>query len=162
MKNTLTKRHLSSRFLRQLYDPYLLDILRLTGGTLSVEEYIILVSNFPYVFSFTILCIADAREVFNLTVDAKSIEWISLSWEAPCPNVSVAYSIDRYIGESVDQSVKIDSRIIENVTRHNATDLDPCAQYTFSVRVITEFWISDGSNVTETTDDASKSVIYLT
>ncbi|RLU19008.1 hypothetical protein DMN91_009366 [Ooceraea biroi] len=91
---------------------------------------------------------AETKDVLHLTVDDKSMEWIALSWESPCAdatNVSVLYSVERYDGENYIQ-------INETATRHNATNLDPCTQYTFIVRVITEYWISDGFNLTETTD----------
>ncbi|TGZ50782.1 receptor-type tyrosine-protein phosphatase beta-like isoform X1 [Temnothorax longispinosus] len=91
---------------------------------------------------------ADTREVFNLTGEIGT-EWISLSWESPCDvtNVSVIYSIERCDDKNCIQTN-------ETNTWHNATNLDPCTQYAFKVKILTEFWVSDGVDLSATTDHA--------
>ncbi|XP_029664707.1 tyrosine-protein phosphatase 10D isoform X3 [Formica exsecta] len=94
----------------------------------------------------------DTREVIDLKVNNKSTEWIALSWEPPCDdatdpmsNVSIIYRIEICDGENCNQTN-------ETVTWHNATDLDPCTSYTFTVKILTDYWESDGVTLSETTD----------
>jgi len=96
-----------------------------------------------------ILSSADTREVVDLKTDDIGAEWIALSWEPPCnvTNVSVIYSIER-CDEKNDKNC---TRTNETVTWHNATDLDLCTRYEFKVKIITEFWESDGVVLPATT-----------
>lgn len=105
---------------------------------------------------FAILSSADTREVVDLRTDEIGTEWIALSWESPCnvTNVSVIYSIERCDGENCNQTN-------ETVTWHNATDLEPCTQYAFKVKTLTESWESDGVPLSATTDHASECSIDL-
>jgi len=112
-------------------------------------------SSFQFLLYLLTLSSANAREVSSLIVDSRSLEWIALSWEPPCANatnVSVVYLIERYDGKNYSQSN-------ETGTRHNATNLDPCTQYTFNVKVFTKVWVSNGINLTTATDYASKCTI---
>ncbi|GAB1864958.1 protein-tyrosine-phosphatase [Camponotus japonicus] len=88
------------------------------------------------------------REVVDLKVNGKNVEWIALSWESPCTddmNVSIIYRIKRCNNENCKETN-------ETVTWHNATDLDPCTRYTFNVAIITSSWESEGITLSETTD----------
>ncbi|XP_050457145.1 receptor-type tyrosine-protein phosphatase beta isoform X2 [Cataglyphis hispanica] len=94
----------------------------------------------------------DTREVIDLKINNKSTEWIALSWESPCndatdsmSNVSIIYRIEICVGENCNQTNETD-------TWYNATDLDPCTSYTFTVKVLTDCWESDGVTLSETTD----------
>lgn len=106
-----------------------------------------------------ILSLVDTREVIDLKVNNKSTEWIALSWESPCDdatdpmsNVSIIYRIEICDGENCNQTN-------ETVTWHNATDLDPCTSYTFTVKILTDYWESDGVTLSETTDHNSRFTI---
>lgn len=95
---------------------------------------------------FAILFSADTKEIFNLTKEIGT-EWIALSWESPCnvtTKTSVIYSIER-----CDDKICIQEN--ETNTYHNAINLEPCTQYAFKVKILTEFWESDGVNVSATT-----------
>lgn len=101
------------------------------------------------------MSLVDTRNVVDLKVNDKSKEWIALSWESPCAdemNVSIIYRIKRCDSENCTETN-------ETVTRHNATDLDPCTRYTFNVTIITSYWESDGIALSETTDHDSRSTI---
>ncbi|XP_072746407.1 receptor-type tyrosine-protein phosphatase H-like isoform X2 [Anoplolepis gracilipes] len=90
---------------------------------------------------------ADTR-VVDLKINDKSAEWIALSWEPPCdpmPNVTIIYNIERCESENCNQTN-------ETVTWHNATDLDPCTRYTFTVKILIDYWESDGVSLSEVTD----------
>ncbi|KAL0134795.1 hypothetical protein PUN28_001517 [Cardiocondyla obscurior] len=90
---------------------------------------------------------ADTREVENLVVN-KDTEWIALSWESPCnvTNATVIYSIERCDEKNCTWTN-------ETVTSYNATDLEPCTQYAFKVKILTEFWESDGINLSIVTNN---------
>lgn len=94
----------------------------------------------------------DTKKVVNLKSQETGTEWITLSWDPPCPpNDWVTYLIERCDDE------KNCRKTYENNTCHNATDLDPCTQYTFVVKIITQSWNdSEGNGLNVTTDDASK------
>lgn len=100
------------------------------------------------------LFLVDTREVFDLKVNSKSTEWITLSWESPCAemNISIIYRIKRCDSKNCKETN-------ETVTWHNATGLDPCTLYTFNVTIITNSWESDGVALSETTDYDSRSTI---
>lgn len=98
-----------------------------------------------------ILSSADTKEVINLTEEIGT-EWIALSWESPCNVtnvVSVIYSIERCDDKNCTQTN-------ETITWHNATDLEPCTQYAFKVKILTEFWESGGVDLSATTDHDSE------
>ena len=103
------------------------------------------------------MCLTDVKEVINLKVENKSTEWIALSWELPCDNATnatIIYSVVRCEDSNCNSTN-------ETNPWHNATDLDPCTEYTFYVKVLTEFWESDGASLTEKTDNTSKYAIDL-
>ncbi|XP_011175573.2 tyrosine-protein phosphatase 10D isoform X2 [Solenopsis invicta] len=90
---------------------------------------------------------ADTREVVNLRTNSTGTKWIALSWESPCNydiSVPVIYSIERCDKNCI--------QINETDTHHNATELEPCTQYTFKVKILIEnFWESNGVSLTSTT-----------
>lgn len=100
------------------------------------------------------MSLVDTREVVDLKVNGKNVEWIALSWESPCTdmNVSIIYRIKRCNNENCKETN-------ETVTWHNATDLDPCTRYTFNVAIITSSWESEGITLSETTNYDSRSTI---
>lgn len=103
------------------------------------------------------MSLVDTREVVDLKVNSKNVEWIALSWESPCTNninISIIYRIKR-----CDEMSKNCKETNETVTWHNATDLDPCTLYTFNVAIITSSWESEGITLSETTDHDSRSTI---
>ncbi|KAG7204907.1 hypothetical protein KM043_005302 [Ampulex compressa] len=86
-------------------------------------------------------------EVKNLTIAAIGTEWIYLSWEPPCVNVTEApfnYSIEACNTENCTQVTEIG-------THYNVTDLSPCTPYIFIVKIVTKDGDSAGVNTTATT-----------
>lgn len=103
----------------------------------------------------------DTREVVNLTTSENGIgtKWIHLVWEPPCSpadNItdSMLYSVERCDDKNCIQTNETDKS-------HNATDLDPCTQYKFKVKILTEVWESKGVDLSVKTDDASECIIGL-
>lgn len=106
---------------------------------------------------FYVIFAEDTMEVINLKDNGIGTEWIALSWESPCtvpPNVSITYSVERCDDE------KNCNQTNERDTQHNATDLDACTQYTFTVKIITEYWQSDGTDLQLKTDYNSKYIEF--
>lgn len=94
---------------------------------------------------------AENTKEVNLKEAEIGTEWIKLSWEPPCiTNASIMYSVERCDPE------KNCNETNERNTSHNATNLDACTQYTFTVKIITDSWESDGVSLQASTDDASK------
>lgn len=95
----------------------------------------------------------DTREIVKLRIDSVGTEWIALSWESPCnseTNASITYSVERCDDKNFcDQKNETD-------TWHNATDLDLCTRYTFTVKILTDFWESVGINKSASTNNTSK------
>ncbi|XP_014484080.1 PREDICTED: tyrosine-protein phosphatase 10D isoform X2 [Dinoponera quadriceps] len=90
----------------------------------------------------------DTREVINLKEEEIGAEWVTLSWEFLCAtSVSVTYFIERCDDE------KNCKRIDQNDTWYNATGLDACMLYTFTVRISTGHWESKGTDLRITTKD---------
>ncbi|XP_032668444.1 phosphatidylinositol phosphatase PTPRQ isoform X2 [Odontomachus brunneus] len=94
----------------------------------------------------------DTREVINLKEDEIGTEWIKLSWEPPCKtndrNISIMYLVERCDHD------KNCNETNEHNTSHNATNLDACTQYTFTVKIITDYWRSDiGALLQTSTND---------
>ncbi|XP_011136579.1 phosphatidylinositol phosphatase PTPRQ isoform X2 [Harpegnathos saltator] len=91
------------------------------------------------------------REVVDLKRDEIGTEWVVLSWDPPCivtTNVSIKYSVERCDHEqNCNQTIGYE-------TSHNVTDLDACTQYTFVVKIITNFWTSNGVKLQAATDNA--------
>nr|XP_034171362.1 tyrosine-protein phosphatase 10D [Osmia lignaria]XP_034171370.1 tyrosine-protein phosphatase 10D [Osmia lignaria]XP_034171380.1 tyrosine-protein phosphatase 10D [Osmia lignaria] len=90
----------------------------------------------------------DHKTVQNLTVDFVSTEWILLSWQPPCENPineSFTYLIYVCSNEKCFQTN-------EKNTRYNASNLDPCTEYEFTVKVAQTHPELDGVNVTAKTN----------
>ncbi|XP_018309941.1 receptor-type tyrosine-protein phosphatase beta isoform X2 [Mycetomoellerius zeteki] len=92
----------------------------------------------------------DTKEVVDLKTDDIGTEWIVFSWKSPCKvtNSSITYFIEICDDKkNCTQTYGID-------TWHNATDLDPCTQYEFKVKINTSptvFWDSKGVVLSATT-----------
>lgn len=97
-----------------------------------------------------ILSSVDTKEVVDLKTDDIGTEWIVFSWKSPCKvtNSSITYFIEICDDKkNCTQTYGID-------TWHNATDLDPCTQYEFKVKINTSptvFWDSKGVVLSATT-----------
>ncbi|XP_020278990.1 tyrosine-protein phosphatase 10D isoform X3 [Pseudomyrmex gracilis] len=98
----------------------------------------------------------DTREIVELWIDSIGTEWIALSWKSPCDNdainASIIYSVERCDDKNFCNQKN------ETNTWHNATDLDLCTQYTFTVKILTDFWESDGINKSASTNSTIPSV----
>ncbi|XP_012148042.2 receptor-type tyrosine-protein phosphatase H isoform X2 [Megachile rotundata] len=110
----------------------------LHDGTFNIPQYdsSTLNSNENSAESFEIellLCnTTDHKKVQNLTVDYVSTEWVYLSWQPPCENAlneSFTYLIYVCLNETC---VKANA----STTQYNATNLDPCSEYLFTVIVV--------------------------
>ncbi|XP_029156129.1 tyrosine-protein phosphatase 10D isoform X2 [Nylanderia fulva] len=87
------------------------------------------------------------KEILDLKINDTSTEWIALSWESPCNDatiIPIMYHIERCKGKNCKETNETD-------TWHNATDLDPCTLYKFKVKILTDFWESEGINLSATT-----------
>nr|XP_012148043.1 PREDICTED: tyrosine-protein phosphatase 10D isoform X2 [Megachile rotundata] len=110
----------------------------LHDGTFNIPQYdsSTLNSNENSAESFEtelLLCnTTDHKKVQNLTVDYVSTEWVYLSWQPPCENAlneSFTYLIYVCLNETC---VKANA----STTQYNATNLDPCSEYLFTVIVV--------------------------
>ncbi|XP_033177215.1 tyrosine-protein phosphatase 10D isoform X2 [Bombus impatiens] len=93
----------------------------------------------------------DRKNVQNLTIDLVATEWIFLSWEPPCDNITseLFYTIDICLDSN--QLCFSRNRTIVKDTQYNATDLEPCNNYTFIVKAIDKDLNSTGVIVTGAT-----------
>ncbi|XP_036150922.1 uncharacterized protein LOC118644233 [Monomorium pharaonis] len=103
---------------------------------------------------------ADTREVVDLRTDDRGTEWIALSWKSPCNvtniDIPVIYSIEICDGKNCAPEIN------ETDTKYNATELEPCTQYTFKVKILTESWKSNsGVSLANTTSYDSECTIDL-
>ncbi|CAK9825508.1 Receptor-type tyrosine-protein phosphatase beta [Anthophora retusa] len=87
------------------------------------------------------------RNVRNLTIESVGTKWIFLRWQPPCENdanETLMYSIDICSNEQC-------FRTNGNNTQYNITDLDPCNEYKFTVKVIDNNTELNGVTITGTT-----------
>ncbi|XP_076397040.1 receptor-type tyrosine-protein phosphatase eta isoform X5 [Megachile rotundata] len=130
----------------------------LHDGTFNIPQYdsSTLNSNENSAESFEIellLCnTTDHKKVQNLTVDYVSTEWVYLSWQPPCENAlneSFTYLIYVCLNETC---VKANA----STTQYNATNLDPCSEYLFTVIVVDKHPEPVGVSAEAKTDYNSK------
>ncbi|XP_043516829.1 receptor-type tyrosine-protein phosphatase beta isoform X2 [Frieseomelitta varia] len=91
----------------------------------------------------------DRKNVQNLTINLISTEWIFLSWEPPCNNTTnetLRYTIDIC---SLSNQQCFPNKIVEKDTQYNITNLEPCSNYKFIVKITN--LNSTGVTVTGTT-----------
>lgn len=97
-----------------------------------------------------LIIVIDTREILNLKINDTSTKWIVLSWESPCNDATILimYHIERCDSKNCNETN-------ESNTWHNATELDPCTWYTFKVKILTDFWKSEGVTLSTATDGRS-------
>lgn len=110
---------------------------------------------------FTFALFIDRKNVQNLTIDLVATEWIFLSWEPPCDNITseLFYTIDICLDSN--QLCFSRNRTIVKDAQYNATDLEPCNNYTFTVKAIDKDLNSTGVIVTGATSSNSKIIILI-
>ncbi|XP_012230873.2 receptor-type tyrosine-protein phosphatase H isoform X1 [Linepithema humile] len=90
--------------------------------------------------------ISEIGDVFDLTVRNISVKTIQLAWQAPVAN---AKCISNYSIEQCDESSCNETTVV--ATNYTANDLNPCTEYHFTVKTVTQTVQSAGLNETAKT-----------